>query len=129
MEITLLISIIGASAAIAVSVIGVVFTNKNNIRLQTRKLKEEHYIKYMESLHHLSSDGNKINVSNYVFDRDKLFLIANEKVIIKMLEYEEKAVGKANELHDEYLTALIKEIRSDLKLKDKNFPIVYLKKS
>jgi hypothetical protein len=46
-----------------------------------------------------------------------------------MISYEEEAVGKPNDLHDEYLTELIKAIRSDLKLKNKDFPKIYLKKS
>jgi len=45
-------------------------------------------------------------------------------VVRKILIYEEKAVGKANDLHDEYLTEIIKSIRKDLKINDKNFPIV-----
>lgn len=46
-----------------------------------------------------------------------------------MLIYEHEAVGKTNDLHDKYLTELIKEIRKDLKIKDKNFPGIYLKKA
>lgn len=123
------ISLLGAISAIIVSCIGAWLANRNNIVLQTRKLKEEHYIAYIEALHNLAGDNNAIeNVRNYVFARDKLFLIASEKVIKKMLEYEEKAVGKENSLHDTFLTELIKEIRKDLKIKDKKFPKIYLKK-
>jgi hypothetical protein len=45
-----------------------------------------------------------------------------------MLKYEEEAVGKQNDLHDNYLTELVKAIRKDLKINDKDFPKIYLKK-
>ena len=55
----LYISIIGAIVAIIVSVLGAILANKNTIILQTRKLKEEHYIAYIEALHnYAASDIN-----------------------------------------------------------------------
>ena len=125
----ILISILGAASAITVSIIGAWLANKNSLILQTRKLKEEHYVAYIEALHNLAGSSNKEVVEKYVLARDKLFLIANENVIKKMLQYEEKAVGKQNDLHDEFLTELIKAIREDLKLKNKDFPTIYLKKN
>ena len=130
MTIEIFISIIGAITAIAVSIVGAWLANRNSIILQTRKLKEEHYVAYIESLHNLATtDKNNEIIKSYVLNRDKLFLIASEEVIIKMLLYEEEAVGKTNALHDKYLTDLVKSIRKDLKLKDNNFPIIYLKKA
>lgn len=129
MTTTLLISILGAFSAISVSIIGALLANRSSIILQTRKLKEDHYVAYIEALHNLASDNsNGDYTKKYVFARDKLFLIASEDVIKKMLLYEEEAVGKANDLHDKYLTELIKSIRKDLKIADKEFPKVYLKK-
>jgi hypothetical protein len=125
----LYISILGAISAILVSIIGAWLANRNSIVLQTRKLKEEHYVAYIEALHNLAADNSKESTKKYVFARDKLFLIASEEVIREMISYEEKAVGKPNDLHDDYLTELIKAIRSDLKLKNKDFPKIYLKKS
>lgn len=130
MSIEIMISILGAISAISVSILGAWLTNRNSINLQNKKLKEEHYIAYLEALHTLASDNNsKTSVEKYVFARDKLFLIANENVIKKMLSYEENAVGKSNDLHDVYLTELIKSIRKDLKISDRNFPLIYLKKA
>lgn len=124
------ISILGALSAITVAVIGAWLANRSSIVLQTRKLKEEHYVTYIEALHHLAGNNNDNDkIAKYVFARDKLFLIASEDVIKKMIRYEEEAVGKENQLHDEYLTELIKEIRKDLKLRDKEFPKIYLKKA
>src|SRR5580698_9100639 len=120
------ISIIGATAAITVSVIGAFLANRNSIVLQTRKLKEEHYVAYIEALHNLGVD--KDTKHNYVFARDKLFIVASEDVIKKMLQLEKETFEKPNELQDLYLTELIKSIRTDLKLKDKKFPQVGLKK-
>jgi hypothetical protein len=130
MKIEILISILGSITAIIVSFIGAFLANRNSIILQTKKLKEEHYVSYMEALHNIASDNyNNEALKNYVFARDKLFLIASEEVVKKMLEYEVKGVGVQNEFHDEYLTELIKAIRKDLKLKNNNFPKIYLKKA
>ena len=124
-----IISIIGAFSAILIAVIGAIFSHKHNNDLQILKLKEEHYVSYIESLHNLATNNNdKKKVAEYTYFRDKLLIIGSEKVVKAILLYEEKAVGKANELHDKYLTDLIKEIRKDLKMKDKNFPTIYLKK-
>jgi hypothetical protein len=120
------ISILGALSAITVSVIGAYLANKNSIVLQTRKLKEAHYVAYIEALHNLGVD--KDTKHGYVFARDKLFIIASEEVIEKMLQLEKEAFEKANERQDFYMTELIKSIRTDLKLKDKHFPQVGFKK-
>ncbi len=127
--ISIIISVLGAASAILVSVLGAWFANRNSIILQTRKLKEEHYVIYMEALHKLASNNtDRENISKYVFARDKLFLIASEDVIRKILSFEENAVGKNSDVHDKYLTELVREIRKDLKIRDKNFPQIYLKK-
>ncbi len=81
MNITLIISIIGAFSAIIVSIIGAWLANRSSLILQARKLKEEHYVAYIEAVHNLSSDNNnKKYDTEYVFARDKLFLIASENV-------------------------------------------------
>lgn len=124
------ISILGAISAISVSLIGAWLANRNSIVLQTRKLKEEHYVNYLEAIHNLAAENNNKDATrSYVFARDKLLIIASEEVIIRMLQYEENAVGKQTNSHDEYLTELIKAIRSDLKLQNKKFPKIYLKKA
>ncbi|MBP4139664.1 hypothetical protein [Flavobacterium geliluteum] len=129
MSTELIISILGAITAILVSFIGAFLANKNNVILQTKKLKEEHYVAYIEALHYLAGNNSDTAATEkYVFARNKIFIIAGEDVIIKMIHYEEEAFGKPNDLHDKYLTELIKEIRKDLKIIDKNFPRIYLKK-
>jgi hypothetical protein len=129
MTTAILISILGAVTSIAVAFIGAWLANRNSIVLQIRKLKENHYIAYIEALHNLASENsNKAYGQRYVFARDKLFLIAGEDVIKKMLLYENHAVGKESAVHDQYLTELIKAIRKDLNLADKNFPNIFLRK-
>lgn len=129
MTTAILISILGAISAITVSFIGAWLANRNSIVLQTRKLKEEHYVAYIEALHNLASENaNKNHTQKYVFVRDKLFLIASEEVIKKMLLFEKEAVGKENTVHDHFLTELIKAIRRDLKIVDKDFPNIFLKR-
>jgi hypothetical protein len=125
---SLVISILGAISAILVSVIAAFLANRNNLVLQTRKLKEDHYISYIEALHYLNADNNgKDVIKNYVFARDKLFIIASENVINKLLAYEEAMPKVTSKEQEIYLTELIKSIRADLKLTDKNFPHIYFK--
>ena len=125
----IIISILGAVTAIVVAMIGAILSNKNNNVFQLRKLREDHYISYIESIHNLASDNkNQEKMSKYSYFRDKLFIVASEEVVKCILEFEEKAVGKESKLHDEYLTNIIKAIRKDLKIKDKSFPIVQFKK-
>ena len=130
MSTSLLISIIGAISALTVSLVSALYVSRNNIVLQTRKLKEDHYVSYIEALHGLMA-ANKSNeaTKKYVFARDKLFIVANEEVVNKILLYEKEAVGKSNDLHNKYLTEIIKSIRKDLKIKDKNFPIIGFRKA
>lgn len=125
----IVISIIGALSAIIVATVGAFMANKNSNVLQIRRLKEEHYISYIEAVHKMAANvGDRKFISEYTFYRDKLFIVGSEKVIKEILKYENEAVGKENNLHDEYLTNVIRAIRQDLKIKDKDFPIVYLKK-
>ncbi len=125
----LFISIFGALSAITVSILGAFLANRNSITLQIRKLKEEHYIAYIEAIHDLAAENENIEcLKNYVSARDKLFIIASEDVIKKIITFENEGVDKKSDLYDKFLTDLIKSIRTDLKLKDKDFPQVYFKK-
>jgi hypothetical protein len=124
----LVISILGAISAILVSVTGAFLTNRNNLVLQTRKLKEDHYISYIEALHNLYADNDgKDVIKDYVFARDKLFIIGSEEVIRALLIHEEALPAATDEEKENYLTKLIIAIREDLKLKDKDFPHIYFK--
>ena len=83
------ISIIGALAAIIVSFVGAFLANRNSITLQTRKLKEEHYVAYIEALHNLA-DNSAEAIKRYVFERDKLLIIASEEVVKRVIKHEEE---------------------------------------
>jgi len=129
MATSLSISILGAITAVIVSFIGAWLANRNSIILQIRKLKEEHYVDYIEAVHNFAVDNDsKVYNEKYVFSRDKLFLIASEDVIKKMMAYENDGITQTSDVHDRYLTELIKAIRKDLKIKDKDFPSIYLRK-
>ena len=83
----------------------------------------------MEALHNMATDNNnKGLIKTYTLARDKMFIVASESTIKKILLYENEAVGKENDKHDLYLTEIVLEIRKDLGIKDINFPIVGLKK-
>ena len=125
----IVISVLGAISAVIVAVIGAVLSNKNSNMLQLRKLKEEHYISYIESLHNLAANNSSQDaISKYTYHRDKLLIVGSEDVVKNILEYENKTVGKESSFHDKYLTNIVKAIRKDLKIKDKSYPHIYLKK-
>jgi len=129
MTIPIIISILGAISAIIVALISAWYTNRNNIILQIRKLKEDHYVTFIEAVHNLASENkNEKFAKEYVLARDKLLLIASEEVIKRIFSWENKAVGKSNQLHDRYLTEIIKAMRKDLRIIDKDFPEICLKK-
>ena len=125
----IIISVLGAISAVIVAVIGAILSNKNSNILQLRKLKEEHYISYMESLHNLAANNSSRDaIAKYTYHRDKLLIVGSEEVVRSILKYENEAVGKETDLHDELLTDIVKAIRRDLKIRDKNYPQIYLKK-
>ena len=125
----IIISVLGAISAVIVAVIGAILSNKNSNMFQLRKLKEEHYISYIESLHNLAANNSSRDaISKYTYHRDKLLIVGSEEVVKSILQYENEAVGKETDFHDEFLTNIVKAIRQDLKIKDKNFPQIYLKK-
>lgn len=133
----LVISISGACAAIVVSILGALLSNKNSNAIQIRKLKEEHYISYIEALHNLASaQSRELNAETiedrmikFAFFRDKLLIVGSEEVVKTILDYEEMVFEKQQpHLHDKCLSNIIRAIRNDLKIKDKNFPDVSFKK-
>lgn len=124
----LYISIIGAIVAIGVAILGSILTNGNNIKLQKRKLKEEHYIAYISALHNLATaPTNNEFLSKYTYYKDELMLIANEDVIKRLLEYEYDFQHGGPQ--EKSYTNLIKAIRHDLALKNKDLPILSPTKS
>jgi len=126
----IIISVSGAIIAIIVAVLGAVLANKNSNLLQLRKLKEQHYVSYIEALHDLATDNNlPENMIQCTLYRDKLFIVASEEIVRHVIDYENKGVGQDSFTHDEHLTNLVKVIRKDLKLKSSNFPTVSLKKN
>ena len=122
----LTVAIIGGLVAITAAILGYWFTKSNNATLQIRKLKEEHYIAYIDAIHENIENSS---LAKYVKARNKVFLIASEEVIKKMLLFEKGIDERDNDIHDDNLTALIKAIRIDLKIKDENFPKIGFKKS
>lgn len=124
----MIIAILGALISVVIAIIGAALSIRGSIILQNRKLKEEHYVNYVESLHTLCAENSEQSIKNYTFARDRLFIVADEKVVNAILEYEKNGTGKAPELHDHYLTKLVLAIRNDLKIKDKNYPAILFKK-
>lgn len=125
----IIISILGAISAIIVAVVGAILSNINSNILQLRKLKEEHYISYIEALHNLAANNSSREaISKYTYHRDKLLIAGSEEVVKNILDYENEAVGKESSFHDIYITNIVKAIRKDPKIKDKAYPQIYLKK-
>ena len=124
----LYISIIGALVAIGVAILGAIFTNKNNINLQLRKLKEDNYTSFIDSLQSLSLGNYKQEILNsYAISRNKLLLIADVEVITCLLEFEANVIGKDPKIFDEYFTLLCKSMRKDLNVKNKHLPTLSIK--
>jgi hypothetical protein len=71
---TIIISILGALSAITVSALGAWYANRNNLVLQTRKLKEDHYVSYIEALHDLTSDNKSKEAKKSMFLQEINFL-------------------------------------------------------
>lgn len=127
MNTELTISIVGAIVAILVSVIGAVLANRNSIILQTRKLKESHYMDYITALHNYttSNGADKKAAFRYTESRNTLFTIASEEVAVCIIEFEKHSFGCNDPIiFNRYLTELIKAIRKDLRLSNKKFPAV-----
>lgn len=123
----LYISLIGAVVAICVSILGAILTNSNNIRLQKRKLKEEHYIAYVSALHNFATSNQNEHFKNvYTHSRDELMLFANVDVINKLLEYERAFQNEGPGPQSEAYTNLLKAIRNDLDLQNKDLPLLGL---
>lgn len=125
----ILISLIASSSAILVSLVTAFFSYRNSVILKNKTLKEEHYIQYLEALHNNAAQNSTESLNKYVFARDKLFIIASEKVISNLLNYEQIVNSNISDKHDFYLTELIKAIREDLFLKNNKLPILSLRKS
>lgn len=127
---SILIAVFGAISSIAVALLGAWFANRNNVALQTRKLKEEHYINFVIALHNIrANDGDNWWTAQYLFARDKLFLIASKEVVKNMLAFEQGGIDKPGPDDNYLITQLIKAIRRDLKLKARNFPTVSIMKA
>ena len=125
----IIISLIGSFAAILVAIAGALLTYRNNMALRKKALKEDHYIEYIKSVHNHAAINTQNSLQQYVLSRDKLFIIASEQVIKNILLYESAIDTKNNKEHDYYLTELIKSIRKDLSLGNKNLPLLSFKKS
>ena len=97
--------------------------------LRKKALKEDHYIEYIKSVHNHAAMNTQNSLQQYVLSRDTLFIIASEQVIKNILLYEAAIDTKNNKEHDYYLTELIKSIRKDLSLGNKNLPLLSFKKS
>ena len=124
----LFISLLGAVVAISVAILGAILTNRNNIRLQKSKLKEEHYIAYISALHSVATDAENEDFKNeFTRSRDELMLIANVDVINKLLEYE-KSLKEGPAPQSKAYTNLIKAFRKDLELKTNDLPLLSLLK-
>lgn len=69
----IIISVLDAISAVIVAVTGAILSNKNSNMLQLRKLKEEHYISYIESLHNLAANNSsRAAISKFIIAENYL---------------------------------------------------------
>lgn len=125
MELSILISLIGASSAILVAAIGALLNKKNAVTLRTRQLKESHYVNYINAISHLSMDNNsRTYLREYASNRNNILVVASPKVVNAILEYENKAIGKLDPDQNALLTNVITAIRKDLELSNTSYPVI-----
>ncbi|WP_299768227.1 hypothetical protein [uncultured Dokdonia sp.] len=128
MSIELIISLLGVFTAIIVAVVGAYMARNNNIKLELRKLKESHYLGYIQALNTYGNLQSEDAFKELLSLRNNMLLIANEKVINAMITYEKKGTGHPLETHNLYFTTLLKTMRSDLGLNNNDFPVIGLKR-
>lgn len=72
----IVVAIITGLFSICVAIFGSVFININNAKLQTHKLKEEHYVRYLEAVHNFAEDNKSIQaLKSYILHRDMKLVI------------------------------------------------------
>lgn len=138
----IIIASIGILASVVTASLSYYFTKRHQLKMEERRLKENFYIKFIESLSLVALDNNNTVALDKLADSfNNLLIIANQKTVEILLEFHNfvkigSNVGlqrDSNEWliqHDELLTKLIKEIRRDLlgkkSVNDKNFPNIHL---
>lgn len=112
-----LIALLGVvSAVITVSMTNY-YSKKNQLKFEERKLKEVHYIKFMNVVSEmLTANFTEKSRKDFAHIQNNLFLISSPKVVVRLKTFNDylSSNDSSKEKHNELLTDLIKEMRIDL---------------
>jgi len=126
---TLLTSVIVATIGLVASVLtgslSYFFSKRQQFMLEERRLKEQHYIRFIKAISSVAIDSSKSEAQEDLSDAfNSLLLVANPKVIEKLMEFhnfvriENQAIPRDSHewsaKHDALLTELITAMRADL---------------
>lgn len=130
----IIISIIGTITTIITIILTNYLSKKNELKFAERKLKENYYLKYINSI----SNNANYNDTKSVLEENKAFndliLISSENVLKKLYAFQTLRIEqlKNNSIenyrneYDKLFTELIKAIRIDLYNKKEDIPNIYI---
>lgn len=116
----LLISVLGiVSAVITVSLTNY-YSKKSQLKFEERKLKEDHYINFINALSKIVISKNNEKDKDILADcQNKLLLIGSTDVVNRVMIFQKYVNSPQRhdfppDLHDKLLTDLLKAMREDL---------------
>ncbi len=131
----ILIAILGVGSAVITISLTNYFTKKNQLKFDERKLKEMHYINFMNVMSEmLTSNFSDKTRRDFAHIQNNLFLIASSDVVVCLMDLNQYLSSGSDSFsqttHNEKLTELIKAMRIDLFDAEKvneNYPIIELR--
>lgn len=131
----LFISVLGIISAIITVALTNYYSKKNQLKFEERKLKEAHYINYINAISNNVISSNTEDSRNKFADcQNKLLLVGSADVVNKLMIFHDyikppRLENFSVEVHDQLLTDLIKAMRHDLFLSskvNKKYPNIHL---
>jgi hypothetical protein len=119
MEVAILVAIISAAASIFGAALTFYFSRKKEREADWRKIKLEHYRDFMSALSSIvGSDATPEGHRHFAKACNTVQLVASKQVIMALHNFRDEIAGsnpkRSLERHDELLSKLMQEIRTDL---------------
>lgn len=130
----IIVSIIGTITTIITIILTNYLSKKNELKFADRKLKENYYLEYINSI----SNNANYNDTKSVLEENKAFnnliLISSQNVLEKLYAFQSlriehlknNSIKNYTEEYDRLFTELIKAIRNDLYNKKENISNIYI---
>lgn len=131
--IEIILAILGIVAAAISIALTNYFSKKNQLIFEERKLKEAHYIRFIDTVSEmLTSSFTEKTRKDFAHIQNNLYLVASQEVVCNLVIFNDflNASPVSREKHNELLTNLIKAMRADLYGTHKvntNYPIIELR--